>query len=178
MNSIDANQPEANHKDLSGTPAVAKMRELIDQATTCFFCTQIQTGRRVETRPMTIQEVDDSGRLWLLSASDSHQNAQIQTDGHVQLMFQGSSHSDFLTLYGTAKISRDRAKIDALWRPMFRTWFTGGKDDPRVTVIEVTPSEGYYWDTKHNRVIALAKIVAGALTGRTLDDSVQGTLRV
>ncbi|MDQ2693096.1 MAG: pyridoxamine 5'-phosphate oxidase family protein, partial [Chloroflexota bacterium] len=31
---------------------------------------------------------------------------------------------------------------------MFETWFTEGKDDPRVAAIKVTPTGGYYWDTK------------------------------
>ena len=67
----------------------------------------------------------------------------------MQLFFQGSPHSDFLHLRGIATISRDRAKIEELWEPVLRTWFTGGKDDPRITVIEVEPTEGYYWDNKH-----------------------------
>ena len=33
----------------------------------------------------------------------------------MQLFFQGSPHSDFMTLSGSAEISRDRAKIDELW---------------------------------------------------------------
>ena len=27
-------------------------------------------------------------------------------------------------------------------------WFTEGVRDPRITVIKVTPEDGYYWDTK------------------------------
>jgi general stress protein 26 len=60
---------------------------------------------------MAVQKVDDRGSLWFLSASDSHQNKDILADANVQLMFQGSQHSDFLTLYGRASISTDRAKI-------------------------------------------------------------------
>jgi general stress protein 26 len=59
-----------------------------------------------------------------------------------------------------------------------KTWFTEGEDDPRITVIQVTPGQGYYWDTKHNRAIAFAKMVVGAITGKTLDDSIEGKLRV
>jgi hypothetical protein len=35
---------------------------------------------------------------------------------------------------------------------------------------------GYYWDTKHNRMVQLAKIAIGALTGTTMDDGVMGQL--
>jgi general stress protein 26 len=178
MNSINRQQPEHNREDLLDQQAVAKIKTLVKSASTCLFCTAITTGKAVATRPMAVQKVDDRGSLWFLSASDSHQNREILADPNVQLMFQGSQHSDFLTLYGRASISSDPAKIKELWEPMFKTWFTEGIDDPRITVIEVRPSEGYYWDTKHNQVVALAKMVAGAILGKTLDDSVEGTLRV
>ncbi len=57
-------------------------------------------------------------------------------------------------------------------------WVTEGEDDPRITVIKVEPSRGYYWDTKHDRAIVLAKMVAGAITGKTLDDSIEGQIKV
>jgi len=40
------------------------------------------------------------------------------------------------------------------------------------------PEEGYYWDTKHGQVVAFAKQVAGAMMGKTLDDSIEGTLKL
>ncbi len=178
MSSINRNQPEDNHENLSGPAGVAKIRELVKDAKTCFFCTAIRKGQAVPTRPMSVQEVDDQGRLWFLSASDSSQNEQLASDPAVQLMFQGSSHSDFLTLYGQATVSRDKKKIEELWNPLVKTWFTEGKDDPRITVICVTPENGYYWDTKHNRMIAFAKMIVGAAIGKTLDDSIEGTIKV
>ena len=75
-------------------------------------------------------------------------------------------------------ITTDKAKIKELWEPILKTWFTAGIDDPRITVIEVRPRDGYNWDTKHNRVIALAKMAVSAVVGKTLDDSIEGKLRV
>jgi len=178
MGSINQNQPEKNHEDLSGAEARAKLEELVKKAETCFFCTAITTGKPLAIRPMAVQQVDERGTLWFLSADDSSHNKDLARDPYVQLLFQGSAHSDFLTLYGHATITRDKQKIDELWNPLLKTWFTEGKDDPRITVIEVTPVEGYYWDTKHNRMVAFAKMIAGAITGKTLDDSIEGTLRV
>lgn len=178
MDSINANQPEDIRDDLFGPEAVEKMRALAKQARTCFFCTSFRADQPVATRPMSVQKVDDRGRFFFLSASDSRKNQELTADPNVQLMFQGSAHSDFLTVSGQAVISRDKAKIKELWEPLLKTWFTEGVDDPRITVIEVSPREGYYWDTKHNRAVAFAKMAIGAATGKTLDDSVEGTLRV
>lgn len=175
MNSINRNQPEKNRADLRGSEALEKIRELVGKAKNCFFCTTAADGR-TGTRPMNVRKVDDRGDLWFLSASDSHQNEELARDPSVQLYFQGSSHSDFLHLRGRATISTDRSKVDELWEPVIKTWFTGGKDDPRITVIRVTPTDGYYWDTKHGNTVAAAKMLIGAAIGTTLDDSIEGTL--
>ncbi len=178
MDSINRNQPEENRADLRGGEAVEKIQELVGKAQTCFFCTAAAMEGSTGARPMSVQQVDDAGHLWFLSADDSHKNEELARDGAVRLFFQGSAHSDFLMLTGKATVSRDKGKIEELWEPIIKTWFTGGKDDPRITVIEFTPQEGYYWDTKHGMAVAGIKMLIGAAIGRTLDDSIEGTLRV
>lgn len=176
MDSINQNQPEENHRDLRGGEAIAKVKQLVEKAETCFFCTAVTTSGSSGARPMSVQQVDDAGNLWFLSAVDSHKNAEIEQDAAVQLYFQGSKHSDFLTLSGRASTSRDKAKIKELWEPIVKTWFTEGVDDPRITVIKVTPTGGYYWDTKHGMAVAGVKMLVGAAIGKTLDDSIEGRL--
>ncbi len=175
MSSINQQQVEANHEDLIAASAVKKMREITNKSNTCFFCTKIDEGN-FHTRPMTVQHVDDEGNCWFLSASDSHVNAEIETDNLVHLLFQGSAHSDLMNLYGKAGISKDKKMIEALWQPIYKTWFTEGKDDPRITVIMFKPEEGYYWDNKHGNAVAFVKMAVGAMTGKTLDDSIEGKL--
>lgn len=174
--SINRNQPEENRADLVDAKAIAKMKELAEKAGTCFFCTASRTNDSLGTRPMSVQRVDDLGNLWFLSADDSHKNEELESDPRVTLYFQGSAHSDFLTLNGRASISRDKEKIKELWQPIIKTWFTEGIDDPRITVIRVSPNEGYYWDTKHGTAVAGAKMLIGSVIGKTLDDSIEGRL--
>src|SRR5262245_4369031 len=130
MNSINENQPEQNHEDLAGREAIEKIRELVEEAQTCFFCTKIANGGSEGARPMSVQQVDENGNLWFLSANDSHKNRELALDSSVDLYFQGSAHSDFLHLKGEATISTDREKIEELWEPIIATWFTEGIDDP------------------------------------------------
>jgi len=176
MDSINQNQPEQNRADLRGSDAVKQAKELIDKTQTCFFCTEESVVGSSGARPMSVQEVDDAGQLWFLSADDSHKNQELEGDPNVTLYFQGSAHADFLTLHGKASISRDKEKIKQLWEPVVKTWFTEGVDDPRITVIRVTPSEGYYWTTKHGKAVAGVKMLVGAAIGKTLDDSIEGRL--
>ena len=178
MDSINKNQPEENQKDILGSEAVEKVKQLVEKASTCFFCTSIKTGQPFTTRPMAAQKTDEDGNIYFLSASDSKHNAEIEQDPMVQLLFQGSSYDGFLTIYGKASINKNPATIKELWNPMMKTWFTEGIDDPRITVIEVAATEGYYWDTKHGKLVSFVKQLIGAATGTTLDDSIEGTINI
>ncbi len=178
MDSINQQQPEKNRENLIGAEASEKIKELLKNNKTCFFITDIHANEPLHVRPMSVQKVEEDGSLWFLSADDSHKNAEIQVDHKVQLLFQGSSYSDFLSLYGTATISKDKAIIKELWEPILKTWFTEGEDDPRITAIKVNPTEGYYWDNKHGNAVAFIKTLAGALVGKTLDDSIEGEIKI
>jgi general stress protein 26 len=178
MDSINKNQPEDNHQNLSSADAIAKIKDVVEKAEVCFFCTTVSTGGSNGARPMSVRKVDEDGNLWFLSARDSHKNMELALDPFVKMYFQGSAHSDFLQLNGTVTISHDKVKIKELWNPILKTWFTEGIDDPRITVIKVIPVEGYYWDTKHGEAVAGVKMLLGAILGKTLDDSVEGKLSV
>lgn len=177
MDSINKNQPEENFKNLVGQEGVDKIKELAKQAASCFFCTKNDKEGLFTTRPMSADHVDEDGNFWFLSPEDSDKNADISKDPHVQLLLQGSDHSDFLTLYGKVTISKDKESIDKLWNPLLKTWFTEGKDDPRITVLKFSPIKGYYWDTKHGMAVALVKRVIGAVKGETYDDSIEGNIK-
>jgi len=176
MDSINRNQPEENRRDLAGLDAVKRVKDMVDDAETGFFCTTGATGSANGVRPMNVRQADDAGNLWFLSASDSHKNQELAANPAVKLYFQVGAHAGFLELEGRAEVMQDRTMIKQLWNPMLKTWFTEGEDDPRITVIRFTPQSGYYWDNKHGSVVAGAKIAVGALIGKTLDDSIEGRL--
>jgi general stress protein 26 len=127
---------------------------------------------------MSTQEVDEEGNLWFMSKKSSEKNEEIQQDDDVQLFYSNKSSSEYVSVYGKATILQDKAKAKEMWSPILKTWFTEGVDDPELTIIKVTPADAYYWDTKNNKTVALLKMVAGAVTGKTMDDSVQGKINI
>lgn len=175
-NSINREQPEDNTEHLTADQAIDRIKEMVEDAKTCFFRTAVATGPSEAVRPMNVLKTDHLGNLWFLSAKDSHKNAEIVREPSVELFFQASAHSGFLHLTGTATISTNPEIIADLWNPLLKTWFTEGKDDPRITAIKFAPDHGYYWDNKHGAAVAGAKMLIGAAIGKTLDDSIEGTL--
>lgn len=163
---------EDHHQNLTGADAVKRIKDIVEEAKSGFLCT---AGHVV---PMSPLKVDEAGNLWFLSASDSRHNQEIEANPAVRMYFQASHHSGFLYFDGHAAISRDAAMIKELWSFTLKTWFTEGEHDPRITVIQVRPLDGYYWDNKHGNAVASAKMLAGAVIGQTLDDSIEGSLRL
>lgn len=164
-------------QNLDRQQTIDKFKELVKHNSICLFTTKL-SETPLQTRPMSTQKVCDQGNFWFLSSRDSNKNAEIGSGGEVQLFFSNTSDSEYLTVFGEASVSDNRTKIEELWNPIAKAWFTEGKDDPRITVIKVTPRDAFYWDTKSGKMISMIKIAASALTGKTMDNGVEGKLTV
>lgn len=167
-----------NHiQNLQHEEAIQKIKDLAKSAKICMFTTNL-SKIPLSSVPMATQEVDDEGNLWFLSAKSSNKNQDILNDPRVQLFYTNTGSYEFLSVYGFAAITTDKDEIEKLWSPIVKAWFTEGKDDPEISVIKITPDEAYYWDTKNNKAVSMVKILAGAITGKTMDDGVEGKLIV
>jgi len=163
-------------ENFTHAPAVDKIRELALAARVCLFGSGPGTFPLTVT-PMAVREVDEAGNVWFLSARSSVKNAHITHDPRVQLLFSNTGDAQYMTLEGTATVSDSRELREKYWTQMAEAWLHGGVDDPELTVIKVAIKDGYYWDTEHGKAIALLKIMVGALTGKSIDDSVEGKVR-
>jgi general stress protein 26 len=167
----------ADKENLSNQDAIKKMKDMAEEIQICMFCTY-DAQNKMQTAPMNANQIDDDGTFWFLSTKDSTRNIDIQANSVTDLIFAQPSKSNYLSIRGTSEILHDKQKIDDLWNPMVKTWFTEGKDDPNITVIKFTPEEAYYWDTKNGKMVSFLKIALGAVTGKTMDDGIQGKLIV
>lgn len=164
-------------QDLQNKDAIKKIQELVEAANICLFATQL-TQIPLSVRPMSTSKVDEEGYIWFFSKNDSDKNEHILEDDQVQLLYSNNSSSEYLSLYGHAEIVRDRNKIEELWTPIAKAWFTEGKEDPSITLLKITPKEGHYWDTKNGKVISLIKIAVSVITGVTSDSGIEGKVKI
>jgi general stress protein 26 len=164
-----------DHKDLKDSSAVQKIKDLAEDIKTCMFCTY--KGDKLQSRPMSAQKVDDDGVLWFLSDKSSEKNEEILKNSTVELFFS-EPHDQFLTLHGQATILYDREIIKELFTPIVKVWMPEGVEDPNLSVIKVIPNEGYYWNNKNGKVVAVAKMATAFITGKTMDDGIEGNLNL
>lgn len=163
-------------KPLMNKDAAEKMQEMLGDGNILMFASNLGTAP-IDVAPMSTQKVDDDGVVWFFSAKDSDRNKYVQKDSRVQLIYADNGSSDYMSIFGNAEIVHDKAKVEELWTPLVKTWFQEGPDDPNLSLIKFTPSEGFYWDTKNGKMVAFAKMLASIVTGKTMDDSIEGELK-
>lgn len=163
-------------KNLMHQTAAEKIKELAKKADVCLFTTSLDK-LPLTTRPMSTRDVDEDGNIWFFSRQDSNKNREIGNDNRVQLFYSNQSNAEFMSIYGRVTIIRDKAMAKKLWSAIAKTWFNEGYEDPELTLLKVEPEDGYYWDTKDGRVISLLKMVAGAVSGKELNTSVEGKIK-
>lgn len=166
-------------ENLNHAEAIKKLKELSESAKFCMFCTDLET-LPITARPMGLRETDAEGNMWFLSSEESNKNFEIKEDNRVQLFFMNNGSSEYLSVYGKAFIYKDKSTIEEKWTPIANAWFEEGKEDPKVTVIRVTPDETYYWDTKAGKLVSFLSFAAAAITGTKTDnsDGVEGKLNL
>lgn len=170
-------QAQSPQQDLQGTAAIEKIKNLAEAARICFFTTKSPDGE-THSRPMALQEVDEDGVLWFLSAIDSQKEREIQSDDYVELYFLNNSAYEYIFVKGHAQVSQDKELIEKYWDSFANAWFEG-KDDPRISVIGVKATDGYYYETQENKVVAMAKMIFAAVTGsKNNDGGIEGELKI
>ncbi len=163
-------------KSLFDERAIAKIQKLAEEGTIGFFCCNLSSPP-LNATPMATQKVDDDGTVWFFSARDSDRNTYLETDNRAQFLCGNQKNSDYISLFGTVDFVEDLEMVKKLWSPLAKVWFQEGPEDPNLTLLRFTPQEGFYWDTRHGKMIAFAKMLASVVTGKTMDDGVQGKLK-
>ncbi|OWK42149.1 pyridoxamine 5'-phosphate oxidase family protein [Fimbriiglobus ruber] len=127
---------------MSTSPQI-KLRGLLEEFGVAMLVTRGADGN-LRGRPMALAEVEADGQLWFASDRHSGKVEELSKDNHVVVTMQ--SGSKFVSLSGNATTVDDRAKIALIWKPAFKVWFPGGKDDPNLILIRVEGHAGEYWD--------------------------------
>jgi general stress protein 26 len=98
----------------------------------------------LRSRPMAIADCTDDGRVRFITRDDSGKLAELDENPKVNVALQGDQR--YLSISGTARLTKEPAIIDKAWARKQNPWFREGRDDPHVMVLEVVPGCVEYWD--------------------------------
>lgn len=156
---------------LSSGEKLDQLHELIEGIEIAMMTTVGSDGELV-SRPMATQRHGSDGKLWFMTSAETSKLAELEADPRVNLGYYKDRTREFVSVSGSARVTRDREKIRELHRSDWRAWLgdeggerDGGPDDPRIALIEVTPRSATYLKVDSPQPVVLFRLVKGMLTG-------------
>jgi general stress protein 26 len=150
---------------------LAKFYEIVEDIETAMMTTRRPDGH-LRSRAMANQKRAGGADLWFVAREGTAKLADIAHDPHVNLSYFRNSNREWVSVSGTATISRDREKIRELWAADWKVWFPdegdprhGTPDDPRMVLIGVTIHGAEFLEIDKPRPVILYELVKGWLTG-------------
>jgi general stress protein 26 len=144
-----------------------KFHELLHSFDTVMLVTTAPGGD-MHARPMAVAEVSEQGELVFITRDDTGKVAELAAERYALVVAQDGRRQ--LSVSGRAELSRDRAKIRALWKDSWKLW-ANDENDPRLMLIRVQPEHGEYWDYSGAAgATYLWKAATALLTGKKMQD--------
>lgn len=165
-------------KNLNNQEALNKLKTIVDQIDIGTICSFDKESLYPHGVPMSRQEVDTDGTIWYICSAESETHKNIANDPKVSLFYADTKNYTFLSINGTATLSRDQTRIDRYWNKMMEGWFEKGKGDPNIRLLRVTPQEAHYWDSNSNMMVNLFAFLKATFTGNTEDIGKEGNLNL
>ncbi len=162
---------ERNRDDAPLEKKLTELYELIEGIEIAMFTTRRSDGHLV-SRPMATQTQAQGSDLWFVTDIESHKLDELEHDPHVNLAYYRDRTREWVSVSGTATLSRDRWAIRELYQPDWKAWFgsqggerDGGPDDPRIALILVEVHSVTYLKVNKSRPVVLFEVAKAMVTG-------------
>lgn len=166
-------------KNLKSEEAIKKFKKLVEEINVCMFITNSSSNDHEHTRPMSTAEVEDDGTLWFFTDIRSIKVEEVNKERQVHLTYAHPGKVSYLDVWGTATINTDKQLIKDKWSPVVKAYFPDGVDDPNLALMQVEPTEVYYWEAESGKMIQFFKMAAAAVTGNPkIADASEGKLNI
>jgi general stress protein 26 len=133
------------------------------------FTTSDNEGR-LTSRPLTSQQVDDAGTMWFFVSDQEEFTRHLLSNPSVNVSFADVGDHLYVSVSGRAELTRERTKMEELWKPSVKAWFPQGLDDPHLALLKVSMQSAEYWDTGNSKMVTLFAMAKAAVTGKPPTD--------
>ncbi len=155
-------------------PAMTELQKFyaaIESIETAMMVTRRHDGH-LRARAMATQKRAGGADLWFVTRDGSAKLQDLEHDPHVNLSYFRDSNREWVSVSGTAIVSRDRDKIRELYMPDWKIWFAddgnpldGTPNDPRMVLIGVTVHAAEFLEVNKPAPVLLFELVKGWVTG-------------
>ncbi len=124
-----------------------KLYEILNGFSTAMFVTLGSEGRP-GARPVHVARIEENAStIWFFASQDGALIEDLQGEAAVLLTFQ-NDNSAYASVRGHARVERDKARVQELWKAPYKVWFPGGPEDPEIALIAVQLLDAEYWDNR------------------------------
>ncbi|NIJ55678.1 pyridoxamine 5'-phosphate oxidase family protein [Dyadobacter arcticus] len=128
--------------------------EIMKDRDICMLTTTTSNGM-LASRPMSNnRQVEYDGDSYFFTWEGSRMVADIEMDNGVNLGFQ-QGYGLFISITGTAEVTRSREKMEEHWVEDLDKWFEEGLDTPGLAMITVAAKQIKYWQGEDEGEIRL-----------------------
>ena len=122
------------------------LRRLTKDIKFCMLTTVDETDV-LRCRPMTIQQMEVNGDIWMLIGRNTGVAAAVARNDYVNASFANNCGDVAVSVYGRAKLLVDRKKVEELWEPIHQIRFPYGPDDPNLLLLKIEVESAEHWDS-------------------------------
>lgn len=144
---------------------------LIKDIKFCMFTTLNAESNHMQSRPMTLQEMEFDGVLWFFAGKHSELARQLNANPNVNLAFSNPKNFSFLSAQGKAYLTADGKKKEELWNPAYKAWFPQGLEDPELSLVKVIIESADYWESPDSALVRLVGFAKNIIGGKRTDSS-------
>jgi len=149
--------------DMSKKDNIDRVWDIIEKVSVCMLTTQFVGGLRA--RPLEARPDRDAGLIFFVTDIHSAKEDEIEATPDVGLVFIDPNDKAYLSITGRARVMRDTAKTEVVWRKTDEVWWPGGPTDPDVCLILIELLTAELWDGPASNAIAVFEFAKTRLTG-------------
>jgi general stress protein 26 len=128
------------------------------------------------SRPMASIGRPEDGKIYFITHTHNH-IAGRNEGARVNLAYADTDKNTYLSIYGIARMTQDRAKLEELWSVWSEAWLPQGPDSADVALIAVEPIDAKLWDAS-SKLIYAAKMLAAAAAQKPPSDGTVKEVRM
>jgi general stress protein 26 len=142
---------------------LCRVWDITEKVGVCMLTTQFSGGLRA--RPIEARADRDAGLIFFVTDVHSAKDDEINAAPDVGLVFIDPKDKAYLSITGRARVMRDTAKTEVVWRKTDEVWWPGGPTDPDVCLILIELLTAELWDGPASNAIAAFEFAKARLTG-------------
>ena len=142
---------------------ISRVWDIIEKDPVGMMTTRFAGGLRA--RPLEARADRVAGIIWFLTDVRGAKDDEIDAAHDIGLAFIDGDDRAYLSITGSASVTRDATKAKEIWKKTDDVWLPGGPDDANARLLRVEPITAELWDESLSTAGTAFEFAKARLTG-------------